>query len=95
MLHTLSHSPYQSDMDALLRYLRPGDVLVLMQDGVIAALAGTTFVKRIHDLSIPLYVLRNDAEARGVSEQISCDSIYIDYNQFVRLTVQHSQQLAW
>ena len=37
MLHTLSHSPWQCDIDALLSMLRDGDDLLLIQDGVLAA----------------------------------------------------------
>ncbi|RLM25113.1 sulfurtransferase TusB [Brenneria alni] len=95
MLHTLSHSPYQCDIDALLRCLGPEDALVLLQDGVIAALADTKMVNHFLNTSIPLYVLQNDADARGVTAQISNNFLLIDYNQFVQLTVQHPQQLAW
>ncbi|PWC16594.1 sulfurtransferase complex subunit TusB [Brenneria roseae subsp. roseae] len=95
MLHTLSHSPYHSDMDTLLRCLKSGDVLVLMQDGVIAALAETDIEKRLYESAIPLYVIQNDAEARGITARISRSAVLIGYNQFVQLTVQHPQQLAW
>ncbi|MFC3394001.1 sulfurtransferase complex subunit TusB [Brenneria rubrifaciens] len=95
MLHTLSHSPYHSDMDALLHYLKPGDVLVLMQDGVISALAETKMLERLLELSIPLYVICNDADARGLTAQISNRAALISYNHFVQLTVQYPQQLAW
>ncbi|MEF5008146.1 DsrH/TusB family sulfur metabolism protein, partial [Escherichia coli] len=45
MLHTLSHSPWQCDIDALLSMLREGDDLLLIQDGVLAALEGSRFVE--------------------------------------------------
>ncbi|PWC09345.1 sulfurtransferase complex subunit TusB [Brenneria corticis] len=95
MLHTLSHSPYHCDIDALLRCLGPGDALVLLQDGVIAALANSETASRLLRASIPLYVLQNDADARGVAAQISNNFSLISYTQFVQLTVQYPQQLAW
>ena len=47
MLHTLSHSPWQCDIDALLSMLRDGDDLLLIQDGVLAALEGSRFVEML------------------------------------------------
>ncbi|CPR16453.1 sulfurtransferase complex subunit TusB [Brenneria goodwinii] len=95
MLHTLSRSPYHSDIDALLRCLGPDDAVVLLQDGVIAALADTDMANRLLNASVLLYVLKNDADARGLTAQISDNIPLIDYNQFVQLTVQYPKQLAW
>ncbi|WP_409158798.1 sulfurtransferase complex subunit TusB [Pectobacterium sp. B2J-2] len=95
MLHTLSYSPYQVDLDTLLRSLGSGDVVVLLQDGVIAALTGGSIIHRLLDSAVPLYALRSDVVARGMTEQISNSVVLIDYNEFVQLTVEHSQQLAW
>ncbi|GLY63226.1 protein TusB [Pectobacterium carotovorum subsp. carotovorum] len=95
MLHTLSCSPYHADLDTLLRGLDKGDALVLLQDGIIAALAGGNIIHRLLDSAVPLYALRPDVIARGITEQISNNVTLIDYNQFVQLTVEHPQQLAW
>ncbi|MEQ9877979.1 sulfurtransferase complex subunit TusB [Pectobacterium aroidearum] len=95
MLHTLSCSPYHTDLDTLLQSLDKGDVLVLLQDGVIAALAGGNIIPRLLDSAVSLYALRHDVVARGMAEQISNSVVLIDYNEFVQLTVEHSQQLAW
>ncbi|MBA5237137.1 MULTISPECIES: sulfurtransferase complex subunit TusB [Pectobacterium] len=95
MLHTLSCSPYHADLDTLLRGLDKGDALVLLQDGVIAALAGGNIIYRLLDSAVPLYALRPDVVARGMTEQISNSVVLIDYNEFVQLTVEHPQQLAW
>ncbi|ACX89740.1 sulfurtransferase complex subunit TusB [Pectobacterium parmentieri] len=95
MLHTLSSSPYHADLDTLLRSVDEGDALVLLQDGVIAALAGGDIIHRLLASAVFLYVLRPDTEARGMTEQISNNVALIDYNEFVQLTVEHPQQLAW
>ncbi|MBS4431213.1 sulfurtransferase complex subunit TusB [Pectobacterium punjabense] len=95
MLHTLSTSPYHTDLDALLRSLEQGDALVLLQDGVIGAVAGGDIIHHLLDSVVLLYALQPDAEARGITEQISNSVVLIDYNEFVQLTVEHPQQLAW
>ncbi|GKW11346.1 sulfurtransferase complex subunit TusB [Pectobacterium sp. IFB5596] len=95
MLHTLSTSPYHTDLDALLRSLEQGDALLLLQDGVIGAVAGGDIIHRLLDSAVLLYALQPDAEARGITEQISNSVVLIDYNEFVQLTVEHPQQLAW
>ncbi|KML64730.1 sulfurtransferase complex subunit TusB [Pectobacterium peruviense] len=95
MLHTLSSSPYHADLDTLLRSLERGDALVLLQDGVIAALAGGDIIQRLLDSAVLIYALQPDTEARGVTEQISNSVTLIGYNEFVQLTVEHPQQLAW
>lgn len=94
-LHTLSHSPYQSDIDAMLRCIAPRDALLLLQDGVIAALVQGNTASRLLALGVSVYALREDVEARGLDAQISTDIALVDYTEFVRLTAQHAVQLAW
>lgn len=94
-LHTLSHSPYRTDIDAMLRGVAPGDALLLLQDGVIAGLAQGGASARLLAPGVPVYALRADVEARGLVEQISSSVRLVDYTEFVRLTVQHAAQLAW
>ncbi|TYL42706.1 MULTISPECIES: sulfurtransferase complex subunit TusB [Dickeya] len=95
MLHTLAHSPYHTDLDALLRNIGEGDVILLLQDGVIAALSGVSVNERILTSGVPVYALQEDVAARGLSGQISTTVVLIDYTQFVQLTALHSRQLAW
>ncbi|MGK4624086.1 sulfurtransferase complex subunit TusB, partial [Raoultella ornithinolytica] len=57
MLHTLSHSPWQCDTDALLSMLREGDDLLLIQDGVLAALDGSRFVEILTNAPITVSAL--------------------------------------
>ena len=95
MLHTLSRSPWQCDIDGLLRMLRDGDALLLIQDGVLAAIAGSRYVENITNAPIKVYALNEDLIARGLTGQISNDIILIDYTDFVRLTVKHPSQMAW
>lgn len=95
MLHTLSHSPYQTDMDALLRGVGADDAILLLQDGAIAALAGTDVAARLLAAGAPVYALQEDVAARGLIGRISDKITLVDYTQFVQLTVQHIRQQAW
>ncbi|WP_226101445.1 sulfurtransferase complex subunit TusB [Dickeya oryzae] len=95
MLHTLAHSPYHTDLDALLRNVGADDAILLLQDGVIAALSGVPFSKRLQSSGATVYALQDDVAARGLSAQIFTTIVLIDYTQFVQLTVLHSRQLAW
>ncbi|MEB6337247.1 sulfurtransferase complex subunit TusB [Serratia rhizosphaerae] len=94
MLFTLSRSPAQCDLPTLLRQASPGDALLLLQDGVLAALAGA-HLDLLLAAPISLYALRNDLEARGLSGHISHKVTVIDYNHFVELTTMHRSQMAW
>lgn len=95
MLHTLSHSPWQHDISAQLRLVRPGDDLLLLSDGVIAALDGSRFLDILRAAPITLYALEEDIEARGLTGQISSSVVRVSYKDFVRLTIQHPGQLTW
>lgn len=45
MLHTLSVSPRHADIAAMLRLMEQGDDLLLLSDGVAAAIAGGRFLE--------------------------------------------------
>ncbi|OSN08799.1 tRNA 2-thiouridine(34) synthase TusB [Lonsdalea iberica] len=95
MLHTLSRSPYQIDIDAMLRNVGSEDVILLFQDGVTAALADAAMLIPILAVGVPVYALKEDASARGIIAQISSGVALIGYNEFVKLTALHSGQMAW
>ncbi|MFP1962758.1 sulfurtransferase complex subunit TusB [Lonsdalea quercina] len=95
MLHTLSRSPYQIDIDAMLRNVGSEDAILLFQDGVTAALVGAAMLMPILAVGVPVYALKEDVAARGMAAQISSNVALISYNEFVKLTAQHSGQMAW
>ncbi len=47
MLHTLHRSPWLTDFAALLRLLSEGDELLLLQDGVTAAVDGNRYTLKV------------------------------------------------
>ncbi|MBK4775772.1 sulfurtransferase complex subunit TusB [Candidatus Pantoea edessiphila] len=97
MLHTLINSPFYSDMNTLLLILDIGDDIILLQDGVIAALKGNLAIEKILNTnkSIRIYVLEEDLIARGLIKQISTKVYLVNYNGFVKLTEKHKQQMMW
>jgi tRNA 2-thiouridine synthesizing protein B len=95
MLFTLSRSPTQCDLPALLRLAAPGDDLLLLQDGVLAGLAGSAHLELLLNAPISLYALQNDLEARGLVGHFSNRITVVGYNHFVELTEKHRSQMAW
>lgn len=95
MLYTLLHSPWQCDLDSLLLLLKDGDDLLLLQDGVTAALAGSQMLTKLSTSPATLWVLLEDVAARGLAEQISTKVARLDYTGFVAMTAKHQQQVAW
>ncbi|ROW60418.1 sulfurtransferase complex subunit TusB [Cronobacter malonaticus] len=95
MLYTLSHSPWQVDIHALLRLVRPGDDILLMQDGVVAAVKDNGHLATLLASPARVVALQNDVKARGLAAQISSSIDTISYTEFVKLTVKHASQMAW
>ncbi|HFZ8996204.1 TPA: sulfurtransferase complex subunit TusB [Citrobacter freundii] len=95
MLHTLHRSIWLTDLAALLRLVQEGDDLLLLQDGVTAAIEGGRFLESLRNAPITVYALKEDIDARGLGGQISDSVVRVDYTDFVRLTVKHTSQMAW
>ncbi|MFY9994887.1 MAG: sulfurtransferase complex subunit TusB [Leclercia sp.] len=95
MLHTLSHSPWHCDIDGMMRMLREGDALLLIQDGVLAAVEGNRFVDILSNAPITVLALKDDIDARGLAGQISTKINVVSYTDFVNLAVQHTGQMIW
>lgn len=95
MLHTLSVSPWCSDLDTMCRLLKEGDDLLLLSDGVMAAIAEGHAFATLSASPATLYALEEDIAARGLTEHIADTVIQASYADFVRLTIKHCQQFAW
>lgn len=79
----------------MIMLLSADDDLLLLQDGVLAAVEGNELLRALLQSPATVYVLQEDAAARGIIGQISDGVRKIDYNGFVELTARHQQQLAW
>ena len=74
--------------------LAAGDVLLLLGDGVYAALAGTGARTQLDACGARLCLLREDAAAAGILARVAGAEV-IDIDGFVALSEQFPRQLAW
>jgi tRNA 2-thiouridine synthesizing protein B len=93
ILHTLNVSPSHPAFRDCLKIVQKEDALLLMGDGVYAALNGTEAWRALQDKGLTVYILSNDALTAGVCE--SSDIVRIDMDGFVTLTETYPRQLAW
>lgn len=95
LLHTLSRSPAHAALRDCLAVLGPDDALLLLGDGVYAALAGSEAATLLAASGASLFVLDVDAALAGVQERLLPEANLVDDDGFVALTERHSRQLAW
>ncbi|RJQ47447.1 MAG: sulfurtransferase complex subunit TusB [Gaiellales bacterium] len=91
MLHLVNTSPFESsDLESAAKYSAKDSPILLFEDGIYAAQAGTAMEGRVKEImgDHPIYALKADLEARGISNII--DGITeVDYTGFVELVEQH------
>ena len=96
MLHTINKSPFQnSALENCLRLARDGDVILLLEDGVYAAAAGTVKSSLIEQAvrRHAVYAIEADLKARGLDKLVKEVRI-AGYGDFVDLVEKHPVH-AW
>ena len=97
MLHTVNKSPFaNAALESCLRFVAGGDVLLLTEDGVYAAAAGTVkscLVETALAQGLRVYALSADLKARAVDGLIEGVEV-VDYDGWVELLEQQVCQ-AW
>ena len=99
MLHLINKSPFERNaLDSCLRVAKPGASILLLEDGVYAALAKAGHAEKIagrmEDFSF--YVLGPDVAARGLSDTPLIEGIdVVDYEGFVDLVAEHDVTQSW
>jgi tRNA 2-thiouridine synthesizing protein B len=96
MLHTVNKSPFQnSSLENCLRVAQQGDVILLLEDGVYAASAGTAKSSLIEQAvkQHTVYAIDADLKARGLGNLIK-EVRVAGYGDFVDLVEQHPVH-AW
>ena len=99
MLHLVNKSPFDRNaLDSCLRLATAGSSVLLLEDGVYAALNKATSAEavkeRMHDMTF--YVLGPDVSARGLDDTPRIDGInVVDYGGFVDLVVEHEVAQSW
>ena len=97
MLNIVNKSPLERNaLDACLRIAAPG-ALLLIEDGVYAAVRGTTAASRVAEAlaRFRVYALLPDLEARAVADRVIVGVTTIDYGGFVDLVAEHNACQSW
>ncbi len=97
MLHLVNKSPFErNSLESCLKMARKGSAVLLIEDGVYAALKNTPFEGKVSAVAkdVRIFVLGPDLAARGVDQVIDGVEI-VDYGGFVDLTVEHSPVQSW
>jgi len=95
ILHTLNAAPGSPAFRECVRLLCPEDALLLLGDGVYAALSGTAACKDLSHTDAKLYLLEPDGAAAGVLGRLGDNIRPIDFDAFAGLTEQYAKQQAW
>ena len=97
ILHTVNKSPFQKiDLKSCLAHASDDDAVLMIEDGVYGAIAGTDAAKMVADAKADIYVLGADLAARGISEDKVADGVKIvGYDGFVELAAEHSAVNSW
>ena len=98
-LHTVNKSPFERNaLDSCLRLATEGAAVLLFEDAVIGARAGTRIADTIKAAmpGLAFYVLGPDLAARGIREDALIEGIrVVDYPGFGELTVSYDKGQAW
>jgi len=99
MLHLINKSPFErTALDSCLRLAQAGSSILLIEDGVYAALENAAHAEkiasRLEDFSF--YVLGPDVSARGLGDTPLIEGLtVVDYEGFVDLVAEHDVTQSW
>ena len=99
ILHTVNRSPYrETTLESCLRVALPGSALLLIEDGVYAALASGEAALRVREAlaQMRVFALRADLLARGLGDSDLVDDVQVvDYAGFVDLACEYDKVQSW
>ncbi|EXJ14778.1 sulfurtransferase complex subunit TusB [Imhoffiella purpurea] len=99
ILHTVNKSPFErNSLESCLKFATDGAAVLLFEDGIYAALSGTSVESVVSGAlgKLKVYVLGPDLKARGFSEERVIEGIsVVDYAGFVDLAAEHDKVQAW
>jgi len=97
ILHTLNKAPQTPAavgcLNALGSSANSQDSLLLLEDG--AYLADKANEALLKELSIPVYAVEADIEARGLANRIVAGITLVTYAGFVELVTEHKMTKSW
>nr|VFJ46673.1 MAG: tRNA 2-thiouridine synthesizing protein B [Candidatus Kentron sp. FW] len=99
MLHVVNKSPFEkTSLDSCLLHVKEGAAILLIEDGIYAALSGTSIMDKMEAAikKCKVYALESDIKARGMDVAKVIGGIkVIGYGDFVDLTVAHDNVHSW
>lgn len=95
MLHVVNKSPYErNSLDTCVGYCKEGDVVLLIEDGVYAAMKVGSAAAKLDGLDVS--ALGPDLAARGISEDKLVEGVkVVDYAGFVDLVESTDKVQSW
>ncbi len=98
-LHMVNKSPFEDNaLQSCLGHVLKGDAVLLIEDGVYGALAGSAVAGMLgqQNGAVSLYALGPDLAARGLSEKPLLGGVdVIDYGGFVDLVTTLDRSQSW
>ena len=99
MLHTVNKSSFESaSLKICLGLAKPGSDILLIEDGVYGALAGTIHATMLAEATsaVSVYALGPDLKARGLPEDRLISGIkVVGYDGFVELACANDKVQSW
>jgi tRNA 2-thiouridine synthesizing protein B len=98
MLHTVNKSPFdRNTFDTCLAHVKKGHAVLLIEDGVYAAMKGTEPAKKLEQAmkTVQVYALQPDVEARGIQGRVLDGVKLVDFGGFVDLAAEHPTVQSW
>jgi tRNA 2-thiouridine synthesizing protein B len=81
-------------MDTAVNYMVDGDILLLIEDGVYAAIKGGAAASKLEGCSVS--VLAADIAARGIAAEKLIDGVsVVDYAGFVDMVEANEKVQSW
>lgn len=94
ILHTVNKSPLRyGSLASCLQFVAEGDALLLLEDGVYAAMRGADC--GLASRSGPVYAIAADVAARGLAGRLREGVEMIDYRGFVNLCTRYEVVKNW
>lgn len=98
-LHTVNKSPFgDGAFLSCIEHCKPGDGVMLIEDGVYGALAGSAMSEAVQAraANVAFYLLDGDANARGLpAEKLLGEVKPVGYDGFVDLVAAHDRTQSW
>lgn len=98
-LHTVNKSPFATrTLESCLNHAKDGDTILMIEDGVYGATAGTTIATAVAAKAgkVAILVLEGDMTARGINAARLINGVtVVDYAGFVKLAAETDRTQAW